>query len=231
MSWWHYDKLPSGAPYDWRPAKKGDRPDDQIDFHLDLGCGTLKKGRLGIDRYATPAVDLVMDLDLLFMPIAPLADLEGDEATPEERVNTHEKVGQLIPVQGRLPFPSDSIESIISHHCMEHIGDGFIRLVDECHRVLVPGGLLRIIVPLFPSRSAVEDPDHKRQFMEGTLDAFCGTKEGDCWLEGFSVPYTMSRFQAGERFATPRGEDPTKWWGPDDVRELRMTLRKYTEAG
>ena len=214
--WWNYESLPSGAPYDWSPATRGGHPEDQIDFHVDLGCGTLKKGRLGIDLFPGPIVDIVMDLDQLFLGI-------------EE--NDLVKLQQLIPIQGRLPFPTGSIESIISHHCMEHIGDGFIRLMDECHRVLVPGGPLRIISPLFPSRAAVEDPDHKRQFMEGTFDAFCGTEEGGCWLEGFSVPYTQSRFALTDKRLTARSEDPSKWWGPEDVREIRVTLTKHATKG
>lgn len=214
--WWRYENLPSGAPYDWTPTVRGSRPDDNIDFHLDLGCGKLKKGRLGIDRFKTPEVDLVMDLEMLFVPLEP--------------DNSNEKVEQLMPFQGRMPFPDNSIESIISHHCLEHLGDGFIRVMDECHRILVPGGVFRIIVPLFPSKSAVEDPDHKRWFMEGTFESFCGTKEGDCWLEGFSVPYTESRYHLTDKDVTPRLEDPTEWWGERDARELRVTLAKHIQS-
>lgn len=214
--WWRYENLESGAPYDWSPAERGGHPDDNIDFHLDLGCGTLKKARLGIDRFEHEAVDIVMDLDALY--------LGGTE------YNDEAKLRQLVNFQGRLPFPADSIESIVSHHCLEHIGDGFIRLIDECHRVLVPGGKLRIITPLFPSRAAVEDPDHKRWIMEGTFDSFCGTAEGQCWLEGFSVPYTQSRFKMAHKDITKRLEDPAEWWGPDDAREIRVTLQKHDQS-
>jgi SAM-dependent methyltransferase len=211
-AWWLYDNLPAmpEGGYDWSPATRGDKPDDQIDYHVDLGCGTVKKGRLGIDRFPAPGVDLVMDLDLLY---------------PSMDENDPNKLAQLIPVQGRMPFPDDSIQSIITHHCLEHIGEGFIRLMDECFRVLVPGGPMRIIVPLFPSRTAVEDPDHKRYFMEETFEAFCGDAEGRSWLESFSVPYTSCRFEKVDRditAPTPLSEQ----WGPKDVREMRTTLRK-----
>jgi SAM-dependent methyltransferase len=210
-AWWLYDNLapmPEGG-YDWSPATRGDKEWDQRDFHLDLGCGTVPKARLGIDRFAAPGVDLVMDLNLLHLPI------EGNDA---------EKLMQLIPIQGRLPFPSDSIESIISHHCLEHIGDGFIRLMDECHRVLRPGGEFRIIVPLFPSSAAVADPDHCRYFMEETFESFCG-EEGNHFLEAFSVPYTSCLFEKVDSDPSP----PTplsQQWTQDDARELRVTLRK-----
>jgi hypothetical protein len=41
----------------WGDATQGDSPWDNLDFHVDLGCGTIKKGRIGVDRYAAPGVD------------------------------------------------------------------------------------------------------------------------------------------------------------------------------
>lgn len=183
---------------DWTGAARGDSRYDQIDFHVDLGCGRAKKGRIGVDRYASEGVDHVIDLN-----------------------------------DGWLPFDDSSIESIVSHHALEHIGDGFIPLIDECYRVLQPGGIFRAMVPLFPSWSAVSDPDHKRYFMAeedgwNTFDSFCGTP-GDtpqnCWLASFSVPYTKARFEKLEQTTTPRSPDPAVWWTSADVRELRVAMR------
>lgn len=193
---WSYDAWPSAADWGDSAARSG-HPDDHVDFHVDLGCGRLKKGRIGVDRYAADGVDIVHDLNV-----------------------------------GWLPFADGSIESIITHHALEHIGDGFISLMDNCYRVLKPGGILRIIVPLFPSWSAVSDPDHKRYFMADgdtcTFDCFCGTP-GDtpqnCWLASFSVPYTNARFTRTALEYTPRSRDHTTWWTPQDVREMRLTLR------
>jgi SAM-dependent methyltransferase len=218
--WWRYENLEprNTAEATWAPATRGDRPWDQIDFHLDLGCGTVPKGRLGIDRHPHPNVDLVMDLDYLY----------PDFSHGQTAAHWHEE-GLEGPESRNpgLPFPDNSIESIVSHHALEHIGDGFIRLMDECHRVLVPGGPMRIIVPLFPSYSAVADPDHKRYFMVGTFETFCGTPDGAHWHESFSVPYTSARFEMVEEDYSP----PTpldKMWTPEDAREIRVTLRKWS---
>lgn len=167
-------------------------PDDLIDFALDLGCGTLKKAQVGIDRFAAPGVDYVLNLD-------------------DPNV--------------RLPFADSSIPSIITHHCFEHIGEGFIPLMDECYRVLVPDGPLRIIVPLWPSKSSLIDPDHKRFFTNQTLEYFCGNPgdgPGNCWQAGFSVPYTKARFEMGQVLCTPLEEGQDVW---ESIRELRTTLR------
>lgn len=226
--WWRYDELESGAPYDWHPAGRGDSEFDAIDFHLDLGCGRLKKGRLGIDRHPDPGVDLAMDLETLevthadAIPEARIADLfEPRIAGWMTRAVTE---GEVAP-SPKLPFPDASIESIISHHALEHIGGGFLRVMDECYRVLVPGGLFRVIVPVFPSRNAVEDPDHKRYFMAGTFEAFCGRQDTPHWSESFSTPYTACRFELIDKWVSP-ALPLEEMWGDTDAREIRVTLKK-----
>lgn len=226
--WWQYDQLPSRDTSDWSPAHRGDSPFDAIDFHLDIGCGTVPKARLGIDRFWAPGVDLLIDLEKGLWPTQ-------EPKTEEEKEAFHRTWSmfarfswdddEVAPIPG-LPFPDDSIKSIITHHCLEHIRDGFIPLMDEMHRVLEPGGFLRIITPLFPSYSAVADPDHKRYFMEGVWETFCGTPEGEHWMESFSVPYTKCRFEmVKEDRSAPT--PPDKLWTPEDAREMRVTLRKW----
>lgn len=235
MAWWEYDELPSGEPYDWMDHR-GDRPDDQHDFHVDLGCGRVPKGRLGIDRFPNPGVGLAMDLNTLridpalndpdhmkdlYLPFAKGMELDEDGDPP------------TIP---RLPFPDNSIKSMVTHHCLEHVGDGFIRLMDECFRVLEPGALMRIIVPLFPSHSAISDPDHKRFFQQGTWITFCGTgTPGDeaHWMDSFSTPYTKARFVMPEtrgHYAnpdmSPPPEDARLIGTHADSREMRVSLFK-----
>lgn len=197
-----YEAWPSGHPYDWSPARRGDKEWDQHDFHLDLGCGKVKKGRIGVDHFEAPGVDLVFDLDRMAYPAAPPGRASYD--------------------LGRLPMRDSSIQSIITHHCLEHVGEGFLRLMDECYRVIVPGGIFRIVVPLFPSHSAVADPDHCRYFCEGTFESFCGTPD-NCWLESFSVPYTKARFLMTDKDMSPPAA-PADQWTERDAREIRVTL-------
>lgn len=129
-----------------------------------------------------------------------------------------------------LPFADNSIKSIITHHFLEHLRDGFLPLMDECHRVLEPDGILRIIVPLFPSYAAVSDPDHKRYFCVETFDTFCGAPDGSHWMESFSTPYTDCRFVKEDEDYTGRSPNPAEWWMPGDSREMRVALRKQRFA-
>lgn len=210
---WGYDFFPSGEPYSWPGTNRGDSPWDNLDFHVDLGCGRLKKGRIGVDRYPAEGVDVVCNFETL------------SGYWPASASTRHS-------FKGALPFGENAIESVISHHALEHIGDGFIALMDDVYRVLKPGGIFRIIVPLFPSWSAVSDPDHRRYFMAEdngpcTFDSFCGTP-GDtpenCWLSSFSVPYTTARFEKVHQDMSPPAA-PGDQWTSRDARELRVALK------
>jgi SAM-dependent methyltransferase len=215
--WWEYENLESGYPYNWNPATRGDHPDDNIDFHVDLGAGTLRKGRLTLDLRGNP--DIQIDLNKLGW------------------ANQDRKYRIMPHTPGTLPFLNDSIESMISHHCLEHIGDGFVNLIDECYRVLKPGGKFRIIVPLFPSFAAVDDVDHCRYFTIKSFECFVHDAPLDVpfWSEAFSSPYTKARFRLTHKDYTP----PEQFTTPSVItvdklfekgREIRVTLQKPTEV-
>ena len=214
-----YDRWPSGAPYDWRGATRGDSPWDNLDFHVDLGCGNHKKARIGVDVFPAPGVNVLCDLERLATFAVAAAPGEDAVASSDDPDPIHE---------GALPFADSSIQSIVAHHCLEHIGAGFIPLMDECWRVLEPGGYFRIIVPLFPSWSALVDPDHTRFFVgdteKSTFDYFCGTAE-HCWMEDFAVPYTQARFQKVDQAITQLSPSPEDWWTARDAREMRVALK------
>lgn len=245
---WSYESWKSGEPYSWGGAARGDTVWDSTDYHVDLGCGTVKKGRIGIDRYAAPGVNIVMDLDTLAVhALAPRPNADAVELV-EGKLRFHSpdrppsagdpwldyptSDADLFDISHgmrKLPFDDSSIESIISHHALEHIGEGFIPLMDEIYRVLKPDGLFYGITPLFPSYSAVQDPDHCRYFMVGTFDSFCGhlgdeNNPTGSWLDSFSVPYTKARFLKVHEDHT--GPVPVEHqWTPHDVRELRVALK------
>jgi SAM-dependent methyltransferase len=221
--WWRYENLNPAPPegYDWYPAGRGDHPHDNIDFHVDLGAGRLPKGRLRIDRHGD--AELLMDLDKLTIMEHSMTAYKPGSKKYRELYNP-----KFINDKGaipKLPFPDNSIESMISHHCLEHIHDGFMNLMDECYRVLKQGAIFRIIVPLFPSISAVSDPDHKRYFCENTFESFTGREGQDFWSDVFAEPYTKCRFQLVDKQITLPRED-LDLWHPDNAREIRVSLKK-----
>jgi SAM-dependent methyltransferase len=216
--WWEYanlEPMPEEG-YDWSPATKGNHSDDQIDFHIDLGAGTVPKGRLAIDRYGDVDIKMNLDTGIVYDSREPFSDADFKP-----------------PFYKGLPFPDESIESIISHHCLEHIGYGFIDLMDECYRILKSRGIFRIIVPLFPSFTAIEDPDHCRYFCKNSFESFVhdAPPEVPFWTESFSVPYTKSRFKLrakdytrAKTFNNGDAVDIDKLF--EEPREIRVTLQK-----
>lgn len=212
--WWHYENLtpmPKGG-YNWHPAGKGDDPDDNVDYHIDLGAGRLPKGRLKIDKHGDVDINMNLDTGIVHDSREPIGNYKW-------------------PFYKGLPFPDNSIQSIISHHALEHVLYGYLELMDECYRVLIPGGKFRIIVPLFPSGAAFSDPDHKRYFCENTFESFCGQEGTPFWSDVFAEPYTSARFKLTNKWISPPeeftvGEKINVDMLFREPREIRVTLQK-----
>lgn len=92
------------------------------------------------------------------------------------------------------PLPDNEFEDVRAVHVFEHLRDplGFMA---ECHRVLEPGGLLRLFVPHYQSNNSFTDPTHLRHCTLRTWDYWCeGTQlyaesayAGDAVFEKVSV--------------------------------------------
>lgn len=225
MTDWSFDSWPAITPQ-WHAGGQGHRTDDQIDFHVDLGCGRLKKGRIGVDRFPDAGVNVVADLDFPGgnlgrngeprngIVVFAVANEPGGDAYLE---------GGTQPILRRgLPFGTSTINSMIAHHVLEHVGEGYLNLMDEVWRVLKPGAPLRIISPLFPSASAIEDPEHRRYFGKDSFEYFQAGPDRDViWVEAFSTPAYRARFDVLSKVTSPLPNGPV--W--DSRREIRVTLR------
>lgn len=61
-----------------------------------------------------------------------------------------------------LPFEDNSVDEIKAYHILEHIGSGYLRLLQEIYRVCKPGAILDIHVPHPNHEVYLNDPTHKR---------------------------------------------------------------------
>jgi predicted SAM-dependent methyltransferase len=112
---------------------------------LELACGQhVEDGWTGVDIAATDAATIVHDL--LEFPW-PFEDESVDEA----------RISHFIEHIPHLCF-----------HCRKE-QDPFYAFFDELHRVLVPGGTVKIIVPYYTSGRAWQDPTHRRAITEATF--------------------------------------------------------------
>lgn len=71
-----------------------------------------------------------------------------------------------------LPVADGSVDAIFAVHVLEHLID-FLALVDECHRVLRPGGTLHLMSPWWGHVNAVADPTHVRLLDVQTIKGIC----------------------------------------------------------
>lgn len=65
------------------------------------------------------------------------------------------------------PFEDESVDEIECSHYVEHVDD-LISFMDECHRILKPGGKMSVIAPYYSSIRAWQDPTHVRAISEMT---------------------------------------------------------------
>lgn len=73
---------------------------------------------------------------------------------------------------GSLPFADRSADTVFAVHLLEHLPD-FLPVVDDCHRVLRPDGVLHILSPYWRCVNAVADPTHVRLIDVQTIKGIC----------------------------------------------------------
>jgi len=76
-----------------------------------------------------------------------------------------------IPFDG-VVFGEGLVKEIYCSHFIEHIGEELIPFMEECYRVLEPGGTAHFEMPYYTSVRAWQDPTHKRPISEFTFHYF-----------------------------------------------------------
>ena len=84
------------------------------------------------------------------------------------------------------PFENDQFSEVLAFDVIEHL-DRLVPVMEEIHRVMKPGGVVRITVPHFSSSNAFTDITHRHYFGRFSFDYFTGENEF-----GF---YTRVRFR------------------------------------
>jgi SAM-dependent methyltransferase len=87
-----------------------------------------------------------------------------------------------------LPFDSDKFDEILIEHVLEHIDNrDWEFVISEIHRVLAPGGIVRIEVPYWRDDIAVEAAGHVRFFCE---NSFMNYYDNPYWQEMGQVHFS-----------------------------------------
>ena len=84
-----------------------------------------------------------------------------------------------------IPLPGACIAEIHASQFFEHIRN-IIPLMNDCYRVLVPGGFMNIHVPYYLGPDAWSDPTHVRAFSENSFRYYCRRGDGRQFVQQFS---------------------------------------------
>jgi SAM-dependent methyltransferase len=146
---------------------------------INLGAGSEPtEGWVNVDWTEGPGIDVIQNL-LLFP--WPFADNEAEEI-------------KAIDVLEHMPnYTPDNKATALE-------------FVEECHRILKPGGTLTIQVPHWRSPNCWIDPTHVRGFGEKSMDYFDPDKDFGQWY-GY---YTRGKFHVTAEVSTmPDGTTPS----------------------
>lgn len=148
-------------------------------IRLDVGGGVLDNNK--IDRYKRYVGE---DYDPSEFTVIDVTPLPG--------------VNLVCDLTQGLPLVSGSVDEVVCVHVLEHIGDlkGIMR---EIHRVLKPGGTLKIWVPHCFSPIAFGDSTHVRFFTFETLFQFDKNSPGSYYYD-FHFELVQSRMQIFRRW-------------------------------
>lgn len=69
---------------------------------------------------------------------------------------------ELDDVNLVLPFDDNSVDEIKAYHIFEHIGAGYLKLLQEVYRVCKSGAIIDVRVPHPNHETYLNDPTHKR---------------------------------------------------------------------
>ena len=160
-----------------RPKLRVPLPEGQT---LDLGCGKVKRGDVGMDVYPGPAVDVVHDLRDVPWPFP--------DASFARIISRH--------VLEHIPWTPEP-----------QYDEALFRVMAEAWRVLKPGGVFSIEVPHQQSRRAFGVPTHRRVFDEISFTFFAKDlyheQEGQD-LTGRPL-FNLSQMKADREFGNPLG--------------------------
>lgn len=80
------------------------------------------------------------------------------------------------------PFEDNTVEQVIAHHVMEHMGEGYFHCLQELYRVCKHGAIIDIRVPHPRHDYYLNDPTHRRPITPDGLSLF-SKKYNDACIE------------------------------------------------
>lgn len=84
----------------------------------------------------------------------------------------------------KFPWPLEDgiFNEIICHDVLEHLDD-LVKVMEEIHRVSLPGAVIRIQMPHYSSHNSFTDPTHKLHLGLFSFDYFTGQNQWDFYTK------------------------------------------------
>lgn len=115
-------------------------------------------------------------------------DYHGIDTDPEKVTATRDRgLSARVADAHDMPFSDGEFAHAVAKAVLEHVEDP-LAVVEECHRVLQPGGRLQVIVPSDRSFDVWGDYTHRRAFREDAIHDLL--HDG-----GFTVDYIGPRME------------------------------------
>lgn len=70
------------------------------------------------------------------------------------------------------PWPDDSADRILAKAVFEHLRLTLVESINECWRIMAPGGFLFVKLPMWNHAASYQDPTHRWFFSERVFDYF-----------------------------------------------------------
>lgn len=139
-------------------------------LRLHLGCGShVVSGWENLDKSPTMVAARIPGARALLRRLRVLTDEQATAAFPAGI--------KRVDIRNGIPYPDGSAAHVYSSHMIEHLSRWQAAdLLKECHRVLAPGGILRLATPdlqmlvdHYVREKEQGDPRAADHFMEGML--------------------------------------------------------------
>jgi predicted SAM-dependent methyltransferase len=86
----------------------------------------------------------------------------------------------------KLPFEDSTVDSVIAHHILEHLGEGYFHCLQEIYRVCKHGAVVDIRVPHPRHDTYLADPTHRRPITTMGLQLFSQKFNNLCREQGYA---------------------------------------------
>lgn len=99
---------------------------------------------------------------------------EGDKGAVNHDLTLHSPLIDVAHDLNDIPWPWDdeSFDRVLAWAVLEHLRLNLIESINECWRVLRPGGTIEVKLPIWNAATSYDDPTHYWQFALGVFDQF-----------------------------------------------------------